>query len=259
MNIIEEKKLTKKIEKTYYNNQLEGIRIEEYDNYKLNKTTYYNNQNVIRGYTEHNYNNNNLLVSDKHFNADNSIKFEFIIEYDDQNRIIKTTHTGANITVSFTHNSDNTILSRETIRGFMASEKKFILNSDGLIYNVLGETGEKIEVIEYSDLRPRMISIPPDDYNTSVTTKIWYNDIAQLPENLTKYITGNPTNEVLVNNKFYAPFYASEKLIARIESASDTVTYTYELDENNFPTKSIEEEIFISNSKRKTETEWIYE
>ena len=132
MNNIEEKKLTKKIEKTYYNNELEDIRIEEYDNYKLSKTTYYNSQNVIIGYTEHNY-NNNLLVSNKHFNADNSIKFEFIIEYDDQNRIIKTTDTGANVTVSFTHNSDNTILSRKTIRGFMANEKIFILNSDGLI------------------------------------------------------------------------------------------------------------------------------
>lgn len=187
-----EKSLIKMIQTRFDNGALDEMIEFEYKDNKPLKTSFYNSENELMGYTDWLYNDKKLLASTKNYLPDGTLQSQSVLTYDGKNRIIQkdtSDDEGKYKSINnFTHNNDNTITAN-AISGTYESTKTFHINADGLIYKETVANKTTIEVI-YDGNNPTSIIT---SYGTSTYT---YDEL-----NSRKGIFFNQYNTIFGENK----------------------------------------------------------
>lgn len=237
-------------QKLFIGGNLVQIVTAEYLNFKVYKEQWYDENESPTGHTDYYYNSDNTLKSYKNYNSNEIITSEFIINYDTQGRIIKTTRSelgdNNNRIVEFTYNSNNTISSVESYAGTIIN-KIFELNNLSLVVKEIVD-GYESTVVNYSDVYPISMISYNEIYN------ITYHNSAKLPDNLALPYGEHYFNQVLAENQLGFHYNKVDRLVEKIESENYKYEYAYELNNDNTPSKQTR----YSNGVKNSEIEYFY-
>lgn len=236
--IDEGKPLFKMIQTRFENGKVHEIIEFTYKNGKPLKSSFYDPENELMGYTDWLYNDKKLLAATKYYKPNGTQQYQSILTYDSNDRIIKVEQTenesNYRNVYEYIHNNDNTITSNAGY-GTDIFTKTYHINSDGLIYKETVKGKTTIEVIYHGNNPTSVIS-------NSGTSTFTYDE-----NNLRKGVFLNQLKTTFGENKIN-PILWGYYLENQVGSSSDKYQikqifpnghieeYNYIFDNDGYPT-----------------------
>lgn len=234
-----EKELTRMIQKRYEDGGfIEKITFDYEDNL-IKKDSFFNVNNDFTYYDIWQYNSVNNLVSLKGYNSDNTLNSETNHEFDSSNRLTQVDRvyyegsTVYNSTITFSYNTNNTIVSMEDYGGSSILEKTFYLDSQDRIYKSVSMY-DTIEI--FYDAEGNVSSM---DWDGDITTYT-YEQSHTVPESFRpaffkEYINNNILwqNDLSIGNNIHGNRFSIQS-----ETSSEINTTNYIYDEDGYPVSS---------------------